>query len=118
MNRYFGDFNSVEDVESQWAGQGSLDGAQVIAAVYATGSYEGDAMIVFRRDGKLYEVHCSHCSCNGLDVWSPEETTYEALTDRLEKTTGYDVDRYGEDFSSALRKGLLDEMFDREVLEN
>lgn len=111
-------FDSIEDVESNWAGEGSLNGAVVIAAIYTQESYEGSAMCVFRKDGKLYEVHCSHCSCNGLDSWSPEETTYEALVDRLEKTVDYQVERFGDDFSRALMKGLLDEMFDREVLGN
>ena len=116
MDRYFGDFESAEDVEQQWGGAGSLKDAQVIAAVYTNEDYSGDAWIVFIREGKYYEAHCSHCSCNGLDTWSPEETTYEALVDRLEKTTNYDVERYGENFAMAVRRGLLDEKFEREVL--
>lgn len=118
MERYFGEFASLEDVENQWAGKGVLVGATVIAAIYTHESYEGSANIVFRQNGKLYEVHCSHCSCNGLDSWAPEETTYEALMDRLEKTEEHQIERFGETYSSALKRGLLDEMFDREVLEN
>lgn len=55
----------------------------VIAAVYQIDGYEGQAFIVFAKDGKLYEVNASHCSCNGLEgQWSPEETAYEALEHR------------------------------------
>jgi hypothetical protein len=118
MYKFFGDFGSVEDIENMWAGVGSLSEATVIAAIYDTGDYSGDAMVVYRKEGKLYEVHCSHCSCNGLDSWRPEETTYEVLMDRLNKTEDYNAERFGEEFTSALKRGLLDEMFDREVLEN
>lgn len=117
MERYFGNFGSAEDIVNQWSGA-DLSDAHVIAAVYHHEDYDGSAMVVFRKEGKLYEVHESHCSCNGLDNWSPEETTYEALIDRLNKTTDYDVERFGEGFSMALRKGLIDEMFEREVLES
>ena len=113
--RYFGDFGSAQDVLNQWNGANLTD-AVVIAAVYHQESYEGDAMIVYRKEGKLYEVHDSHCSCNGLDNWNPEETTYEALSDRLSKTHSHDIARYGEDFAEAIRKGLVDEAFEREIL--
>lgn len=118
MEKYFGAFGSVKDVEQTWAGEGVLSGAVVIVAIYAMGDYEGDAMIVFRKDGKLFEAHCSHCSCNGLDRWFPEETTYEALVDRLDKTRRYQIERFGDLFVDALHRGLVDEMFDREVLGN
>lgn len=42
--------------------------------------YSGSAVVIFRRDDKLFEVHGSHCSCMGLEEqWEPEETTIEAL---------------------------------------
>lgn len=121
MGRYFGEFNGVEDVIANFAGSSEedLNEAVVIAAIYSHESYEGSAMVVYRKDGKLYEVHGSHCSCNGLeDCWSPEETTYEALYDRLSKTKDWQVERFGSEFEVALMKGIVDEMFDREVLEN
>ena len=121
MERYFDLFGGVEDVIGNFQGSSETDlnGAVVIAAIYTQESYEGSAMVVYRKDGKLFEVHGSHCSCNGLEEqWSPEETTYEALTDRLQKTDDYQTERFGDQFAKALLRGLLDEMFDREVLEN
>lgn len=56
----------------------------IIVAAYNHESYEGDAFVLFRKDGKLYEVNDSHCSCNGLDGWEPEETTKEALLTRFD----------------------------------
>lgn len=52
----------------------------IIAAIYNQEGYEGNAVVVLVREGKLYEVHGSHCSCNGLEgQWSEEETTVAAL---------------------------------------
>lgn len=76
-----GDFHCLEDLQ-QWEGAFddlSADGVEVIYADYETYPYEGSAFVIWRNDGKLYEAHCSHCSCNGLDVWSPEETSIDAL---------------------------------------
>jgi len=118
MEKYFGEWSTAEDVMDAFR----IDAKEfqemtIIAAGYDCESYEGSAMVVFRKEGKLYEVHGSHCSCNGLDdQWSPEETTYEALIDRLNKTKEYMVNKLGAEFELALRKGLLDEMFEREVL--
>lgn len=56
---------------------------EVLFASYGGADYEGDAVVVFRKGGTLYEVHGSHCSCNGLeDQWEPEETTVAALAMR------------------------------------
>ena len=63
-----------------------FQGVEVLLASYGTGNYEGDAFVLFRRDGKLYEVNGGHCSCYGLEgQWDPEETTIEALEHRLDK---------------------------------
>jgi hypothetical protein len=118
MEKYFGDWNSREDVVNAFSiDENELKEAVIIAAGYSCESYEGSAMVVFRKNGKLFEVHGSHCSCNGLeDQWSPEEISYEALIDRLNKTQEYMVEKLGSEFEFALRKGLIDEMFEREVL--
>ena len=61
-----------------------LEGAVVLLASYGTGSYEGDAFVLFERGGVLWEVNGSHCSCYGLEgQWQPEETSAEALRVRL-----------------------------------
>jgi hypothetical protein len=57
---------------------------EVILASYGYGNYCGDAFVLFRKGGKLYEVNAGHCSCYGLEgQWSPEETTVESLWHRL-----------------------------------
>lgn len=118
MEQFFGHFKGIEDIIGQFQiNESELADAKILAAFYDTGSYEGSAMVVFRKDGKLYEVNGSHCSCNGLEeCWNPEETSYDALMFRIEhgKMSAY----LGNDFVEALVKGLVDEMFDKEVLEN
>lgn len=55
-------------------------GVEFIYAHYDTPDYEGHAFVIFIRDGKLYEVNGSHCSCNALEgLWEPEETSVVAL---------------------------------------
>lgn len=56
---------------------------QFLVARYDQECYEGSAFVLFRKDGKLYEVHGSHCSCYGLEgQWAPEETDWKALAMR------------------------------------
>ena len=62
---------------------------ELLFASYGGGSYEGDATVVFRKDGKLYEVSGSHCSCYGLEgQWEPEETSIAALAAKGKKEVG------------------------------
>ncbi|MFM7025186.1 MAG: hypothetical protein ACKOWC_03890 [Limnohabitans sp.] len=59
---------------------------EVLIASYSHGGYEGDAFVLFRKDGKLYEVNAGHCSRYGIEgQWQPEETSVEALRHRLDK---------------------------------
>ncbi len=52
----------------------------ILFSIYSSGNYEGAACVVFRRDGELYVVEGSHCSCDGLrDQWHPTKTTAAAL---------------------------------------
>ena len=89
----------AEFVDTQWDAykdsskppiSDSLDfkGVKILLASYGTGGYEGSAFVLFRRDGQLYEVNGSHCSCYGLEnQWDPELTTVEALRHRLTNGT-------------------------------
>jgi hypothetical protein len=73
----------------------ALDGAEVIVASYTYEDYSGDAYVLFRKDGHLYEVHGGHCSCYGLSEssyagdtttqWQPELVEREALQHRIDK---------------------------------
>lgn len=58
--------------------------SEILLATYIQPSYEGYAFVLFARDGKLYEVNASHCSCYGLEgKWRPEETSSVALRARM-----------------------------------
>ena len=62
---------------------------EILYAVYEAGGYDGAAFVLYKRDGKLFEVHASHCSCYGLEnQWKPEETTWAALAIRQEGIYG------------------------------
>lgn len=67
-----------------------LDGANILFAEYDNGGYEGSAFVLLERQGKLFEVHGSHCSCYGLeDQWGEEETSIEALEHRVKEGWGF-----------------------------
>lgn len=46
----------------------------VLFAIYTYEEYTGEALVIFERNGRLYEVHGAHCSCRGLEgQWDEEE---------------------------------------------
>lgn len=65
-------------------GDAGLNGCEVLLAYYSAEGYEGTAFVLFRRDGELYEVHGSHCSCYGLEgQWEPEVVDLDEMWHRL-----------------------------------
>lgn len=65
-------------------GDDALLGVEILLASYTYESYSGDAFVLFSRDGKLWEVNGSHCSCYGLEgQWEPEETSVESIERRI-----------------------------------
>ena len=84
MNKYFGDFNSLDDVKREFR-EPNLDVTDddILYAEYETGNWEGSAVVIFTKGDVLYEVHGSHCSCYGLEgQWSPELTSLAAIAMR------------------------------------
>lgn len=81
---FVGNWDNAEDMKRDFEiTDKELEGAEILFAGYEYGSYEGDAFVLFKRDGKLYEVTGGHCSCNGVEgQWSPEETSAEAIAKR------------------------------------
>ena len=90
--KYFGGFSDRDDVKCafQYGYVGAVSTYngydvspfpredKILLAAYYDEDYEGDAYVLFERGGKLWEVHGSHCSCNGLEgQWDPEETSWE-----------------------------------------
>ena len=90
MRTYFGAFTGSDDIVAEFGiTSRDLDDTQILIADYQCEDFEGVAFVLFRRDGKLYEVHGSHCSCHGLqDQWEPQEATLEAL--RMRRFTWLD----------------------------
>lgn len=100
--KYSGEFTDRYSVAKEYeAGTGSRWGddfkvaddfptdEQIIYAHYEAEGYEGSSFVLFERDGKVYEVNGSHCSCYGLEgQWTPEETSWDAIAIRT-------PDRYG-----------------------
>jgi hypothetical protein len=78
MAVYFDEWSSRDAVARDYGADTPAE-HEIIYAGYTYEDYSGDALVVFARDGKLWENNVGHCSCNGLDEWSPEETTAEAL---------------------------------------
>lgn len=81
---YIENFKSKEDVINSYSAPAdSLDNVEMLLAWYGYGDYCGSSFVLFIKDGKLYEVNGSHCSCYGLEgQWSPEETSWDALKTR------------------------------------
>ena len=82
-------------------------GIEILVAYMHVGNWgcDSSAFIVFKHSNRMYEVHGSHCSCNGFEgQWEPEETTVEAILDRpmIFYTGGYDLNSDGN--KKAIRK--------------
>lgn len=62
------------------AGTADVTDEELVLVVDVSAAWEGLLHVVYRRDGKLYWVTGSHCSCHGYEgQWSPQETTLEVL---------------------------------------
>lgn len=112
---YMHSFSCKEDIIKEFEiDPKELEGAGVLLAYYHIGDYgcDSSAFVLYEKDGQLYEVHGSHCSCHGLgeldysgtpgSQWDPEETTVEALEHRLTKGSlgyvgGYDDEGYAKE---------------------
>lgn len=75
---YYDIWSSRADVVNDY-GNNTPSEDELVYAGYTYEDYSGNAIVVFVRDGKWYENHDGHCSCYGLENWSPEETTPEAI---------------------------------------
>lgn len=70
LNNWSSREDMIADFWPDWAEQKrgvELDNTEVLLASYGTPDYEGYAFVLFLRDGKLWEVNASHCSCYGLE---------------------------------------------------
>jgi hypothetical protein len=103
---FYGWFENEKDVTQGFSiSPDALEGCTVLFAAY-DGDYDGQALVVFRRNDQLFEVNGGHCSCYGLeDQWDPELTSVEALRHRVERgTLGYTLGGYTVGFNEMLEK--------------
>jgi hypothetical protein len=92
-NEGYGDYtDSLEQLKYDFEiTDEDLEGINIILADYTYEYYSGNAFVLFEKDGKLYEVNGSHCSCYGLEgQWTYEEVLLEELKNRIE--SHYDFD--------------------------
>lgn len=79
-------FSGEDDIGTVHTGEAilrDLDGATIWLARYRQEPYEGEAIVIYERDGTLFEVNAFHCSCYGLEgQWEPEQTSWGALAMR------------------------------------
>ncbi len=79
----------------------------ILFATYGCQDYEGSSWVLFERDGKLFEVNGSHCSCYGLEnQFEPEETTLDAIEYRLINGKMGNDDYSGNEFANELKQFL------------
>lgn len=78
---YFGSWgNKLEMCASFKIDSSVLNNCDILFASYGTPSYEGYCTVIFRKDGKLFMVEGSHCSCYGLEgQWGADEISVEML---------------------------------------
>ena len=105
---YFGGFDSKKNIANQFEVELG-DDIKILIATYDCGDYDGSAFIIFKQNGKYYEVNASHCSCYGLEgQWMPEEISFKELKNRAKRGALYS---YGDsDFAKALDIILKDQL--------
>lgn len=75
----------------------------ILFASYGNENYSGDAYVLFERNGELFEVSGSHCSCYGLEnQWDEEKVMLEELENRLVNGTFGEDDYSGNEFKKEL----------------
>ena len=119
MDKYFGIWDNFESMKHSFERRSWFDDSDgtpphplvdikddnVLWATYTYENYSGSAHVIFEKNGELFEVYGSHCSCNGLEgQWEPAAVTWKALALRLkgldtkEEDISYDSDSYGSPF--------------------
>ncbi len=87
-----------------------LEGVEILLASYSYECWSGEAFVLFRKNGRYYEVNGSHCSCYGLEgQWNPEEADLNELWNRVQNGTFGRDTWTGNEFAEEL-KLLLTEL--------
>lgn len=71
-----------------------IEGCEFFFAEYDLEQYSGSAYILFKKDGRLYEVEACHCSCNELEgQWDPLRIDWDYLAYRISCNPSFYSDR-------------------------
>lgn len=105
MTKYFGGFAEEGWASVQFNFSIEMPEPDVLFACYDVDGYEGEGLVIYKQDDKLYRVQGSHCSCYGLEhSWEPEETTAEAIEHELRNGYHYGlVAQYKLDIYDAIK---------------
>ena len=103
---FLNDFSDAESVFSNFElDKEKRDGINILFASYGQDHYSGDAYVLFEKNGKLFDVSGSHCSCYRLEnQFDPSETTIEALTLALTEGKMGKDDWCGNEFAKELKE--------------
>lgn len=86
---WYGEFRSIQDISNAFKARIPVD-VEILYAFYTYEDYSGEAVVIFRIDGKLYENDGLHCSCYGLEgLWEPTEVSLPYLRHVFENGTKY-----------------------------
>lgn len=129
MSKFLNDWNRKEPLRDM-ANDFNIDievlkSINIIVATYTYENYMGDAFVLFEKDGKLYEVNGSHCSCYGLeDQWEPEEVDLEELRNRFTPSkhsrwcVGYEYDPFTKTHSNIYGLEVLEAINEIEKMKS
>lgn len=85
------DFSNIDHLKKEFdITDDDLEGVEILYAVYRIGSYEGQSLVLFKKDDKFFIVDASHCSCYGLESqWHPIETDQKTLKKEIDAKSTY-----------------------------
>ncbi len=85
------DFKDIEHLKEEFRiTDDDLQGVEILFAVYRTGAYDGESIVLFKKDERLYLVDAGHCSCYGLEgQWDPVEVNEPVLRNEIQAKTDY-----------------------------
>jgi hypothetical protein len=90
--KYHGSFTCREDIVAIYGDRVPPE-PDIVYACMSEPDYEESLIVVFARDGRLFEIADSHCSCNGWDedgdTWdAPDEVLVQQLLTRASGAFG------------------------------
>jgi hypothetical protein len=85
------DFKDIDELKREYhLSDEDLQGVEILYAIYRTGCWEGQSLVLFKKDDRIFIVHASHCSCYGLQgQWDPIETNEKTLKMEIEAKSKY-----------------------------